>query len=305
MSLKLWGAIGGAGAGAQNYLEERQRQEGKQELADIDHQRQLAIERMRQTHAEKLVELEAKARKGIITHEAGTQVGTVIPATTDAETQLIQERALADQETARVTAEERGAQERKTLALGEASRAGREADERVWKSMENEKDRALTEATETLKMLSSAGGSELMRDQRKRFKSQKLTKAIVAKNGFPIGAEDQPAIFDEMGTGWFIQTPNGLIRPGDINKSIEERAIDIPPGQYEPPSDDALRGLYQEPEMVDEFYRSYGFIPVRWQQAMISKGIVDGAAMLSQYAAGNTTTSLEVTETDKPTPGSR
>lgn len=271
-NLAMWAGIGGAAKGGEKYLTMRQEQDDRKEMADIDTARQKMLARIRGEESRKTARVTGEENRKGIEKSGEVQAGTVIPSETKSKLEI--QKAGAEDSLEQIGA--RGEEERQTLAVGESSRAGREADRRVWQSSENDLDRKLKRelADMEAKLAKSSGkaGQEMLKRQLDRYEAQKV-KDTHFSGSVPVGESETPAIFDKLTGTWYVAKGDRLYYPDDLKEGSESTAGKPPPNPKH------IAGLYAKPAMASDFYGKFGYLPKGYLQALMKHdlGLVNAA----------------------------
>lgn len=198
--LALWGAVSGGAEAAGEHIKEKETREAEAAAADIDHKREMALERLRQRSATE--------RTGMQQTGATERTGMQIDAQRD------------------ISASEQQAAMDRVRAEGDIRR-DLQAEEQAFRAEQGLLDR---ESRERITRITSGTSSAAAKAARERFQSKVLTVAE-ANEAFPqlMVEKDTPAIYDEFAATWYLQQGDKYIPAGRESGQIArapQRAVE-------------------------------------------------------------------------------
>lgn len=230
--LALWGAVSGGAEAAGEHIKEKETREAEAAAADIDHKREMALERLRQRSATE--------RTGMQQTGATERTGMQIDAQRDI--------AGLEQEGAMSRVEREG-----------EIRSDLQSSEQAWMAEENQLDR---ESRERIARYTSGVSSAAARAARERFKPKILT-VTEANEQYPgLSMEkDTPAIYDEMAGTWYIQQGDKYVLPDTKPAQIARAPQAAVQHLFENPQ---LATEFIKPRDQG----GYGYLPLGFMQAL-------------------------------------
>jgi len=232
-ALALWGAVGGAAKGAEKGILMKADEETKERQSKIDHDRQVALERLKQTHA---IEIEDMRQKGATTR---TEMG------------------------------EEGALERTKLGIEgslevEDARAfnaeNRQIIEQNWKSIENELDRQHEMGLEKYKTRGS-GSDPMLNAALDRYEKTTLTEQQMNEYGIAMSQRDLPLIYDKLAGRYYTQEGDKLFIANGEKPDLTAKDAEGNP-LWAKPAQEHLDALAANPTgYEDRFATSFGYLP--------------------------------------------
>jgi hypothetical protein len=207
----------------------KQEQDDRKEMADIDRQRQEALQRLKQKHETAIQETK------------GDQSLEQIGATGEAQIEVVKAR-------------DKGAMERQEDAQAHAD--VQFDDKMLFDREQKALDRASKEKIAEIGATARSKGSTdpKVKAMMERFVPKILTVAEAQENGLTAD-KDQPAIYDEMTAAWYIQEGNKYVLPDTDAKQIARAPAS------------AVDFLFDNPQYMTEFIKpksegGYGYLPL-------------------------------------------
>lgn len=255
-SLAMWSGVAGAAKGWQENVEHQRTEEKSQ----LDHDRQMAIERFR---ADRATELETQRQEGATER-------TTIGAETDIETTGMVVGGRAEQG-----------------ELDRELRVDLQEREQEWRSGEAELERQLKRDITSLTQRHSRSDPRF-NSLVDRYQSKTLKEGETPE-GMPPGyivERDTPAVFDQETGTWWLQDNGKLIQPGDTGERITtneqgQEVIAVPNSQH-------VTALMDNPDQAPAFIQRFGYLPQSYLQA---RRMYD----LEQYTSGGGSSSTSTT----------
>ena len=137
------------------------------------------------------------------------------------------------------------------------------ADERIWKSEENEMDRANAREIAQIRADATRSGSgasnPIIKANLDRYQARTLTREEANQYGIALTSTEEPAIFDNMTGTWYLQEGDKLFFAQDAERTVKARA-----------NQNHLEALYANPQRATEFYDKFGYLPRGYLQALMA-----------------------------------
>jgi hypothetical protein len=257
-SLAMWGAMAGAGEGGAKYFEERQRQEGREKLFDLETARAERLETIRGQRERELQQQGNEAAMARTQAQLGAQ-------------QQRTETELKSRE--RIAAEDRAAQ--MDIAKGRDETSIRVAEI----GAEAKRRAASAQSGVQLKALEQQIDSAVKRYEPRTFTQQELTEYRI-----PVEKTTQGS-FDRMTNTFYAHIGDKAFPAGG---SYEPK---VPQGLPKEPTPKMIKLLMENPtpEMENEFLNNYGYLPTRYFEAKLKYDLDQLLGNVPTVEVGRTT----------------